>query len=313
MVESIIKTICYFDLLDYPLTATEVWRWLYVTPSAHQQSYSLAAVAETLETDPKLQNIVSRREGFYCLRGREKIIAQRKIRNSAVDKQMKIAVFWTKIFRLIPWIEMVAVASSLPLGNVKETSDIDFFIISQRGHVWITRFFLVGLLKLSRQRPGPNRTKNKICLSYYITDQALSLRSAQLVHEDIVFAYYVAGFLPLYDKAGIYQRWYEDNGWYRQYLPNISQQATVLEVSVSTWLSFWHQMVRIIIMPFYNTLTKDWYTAMQLRILPERLKTLANIDSRVIITEDVLKFHDKDNRLQLRSQWHNKIKTYIYA
>lgn len=313
MIEAIIKTICYFDLLDYPLTAVEVWRWLYVSPSAHQQRYSLTAVAEALEIDEKLHRTLSRREGFYCLRGREKIIPQRKIRNSAVDKQMKIAVFWTKVFRLIPWVEMVAVASSLPLGNVKETSDIDFFIICQKGHVWVTRFFLVGLLKLSHQRPGPKRTKNKICLSYYVTDQALSLQSAQLGHEDVVFAHYVAGFLPLYDQGGVYQRWYQDNSWYRESLPHMAEQATVLQLGVPSWLRLWHRVARVIMILLYNSLTKDWYTAVQLRILPDRLKTLANIDSRVIITEDVLKFHDKDNRLQLKSQWHNKIKTHIYA
>gem|GEM_PF-687937 len=312
MIESILKTICYFDLLDYPLTSTEVWRWYYSNQSPQQNIPSLRQIATALETDPQLKTLLTRREGFYCLAGREKIIAQRKMRNCAVDQQMRIAFFWTKIFRLVPWVRLVAVASSLPLGNVKENSDIDFFIVCTKHHVWITRFLLVGLLKLSRQRPDARRTKNRICLSYYVTDEALSLQSAQLGHEDIAFTNYVAGFLPLYDAGGVYDQWYEINSWYRRSLPNMGKQGTALGIDNPRWLSSWHQIFKILITPFYNAITRDWYTRMQLRILPASLKSLANIDGRVIITEDVLKFHDKDNRLQLKSQWQTNIKNLSY-
>lgn len=313
MIDSILKTICYFDLLDYPLTATEIWRWYYVSPSASQMTPSLQEIAIALETDSRLQKLLIRREGFYCLTGREKIITQRKFRNSAVDKQMRIAFFWTKVFRLIPWVRMVAVASSLPLGNVKEKSDIDFFIVCSKGHVWITRFLLVGLLKLSRQRPSSQQTKNKICLSYYVTSEALSLQTAQLGREDIVFTHYVAGFLPLYDAGGVYDAWYQANSWYRYFLPNMGQHGTAFTVENPPWLTLWHRLFLILIAPFYNSLTRDWYTRMQLQILPDRLKSLANIDGRVIITENVLKFHDKDNRLPMKNLWQAKIKNLSYA
>jgi hypothetical protein len=313
MIEAIIKTICYFDLLDYPLTATEIWRWYYAPPSAATRVPTLPEVVSALEQDQRLQSLLTRREGFYCLKGREHSIAQRKFRNSAVDKQMKIAFFWTRIFRLVPWVRMVAVASSLPLGNVKEKSDIDFFIVCSEHHVWITRFLLVGLLKLSRQRPVAEHTRNKICLSYYVTTQALALQSARLSSDDIVFTNYVAGFLPLYDAGGVYKAWYDANSWYRHTLPNMGPQGTALADQIPWWLPFWHQMFNILIWPLYNPLTRDWYTRIQLQILPERLKSLANIDGRVIITENVLKFHDKDNRLPMRSQWQTNIKKIFHA
>jgi hypothetical protein len=47
-----------------------------------------------------------------------------------------------------------------------------------------------------------------------------------------------------------------------------------------------------------------------LRILPERLKTMANIDSRVIISDQMLKFHDKDNRHEILKKWRERSMRY---
>jgi hypothetical protein len=49
---------------------------------------------------------------------------------------------------------------------------------------------------------------------------------------------------------------------------------------------------------------------MQLRILPASLKSIANIDSRVIISDTMLKFHDKDTRHALKKKWLEKISAY---
>ena len=310
--KSIVRTIAYFDLLNYPLTATEAWRWLYHPPLQQGQPPDLAEVSQALEQSSNLKNVIERQQGFYCLRGRGQLINERKTNNLEADAKLKKAQGYAKVFRLFPSVRLVAVCSSLAAGNVKSSSDIDLFIVSASGQIWVTRFLLAGLLKLLNQRPTVKDTKNKICLSYYVTDQSLDLSAAQLGQDDIAFAYYVEGFLPLYDTDGLYQRLLAANSWLWQRLPNANwPNATTLAVSRPSWLPAWHGFFKVISWPFFNGLSRDWVCGLQLRIMPDKLKAKANVDSRVIVTDSVLKFHDQDDRQWLRHQWQVKAREIL--
>ncbi len=302
--KSILETVCYFDLQDYPLTAVEIWRWLYNPPLTDNRPPTLIEVEELLKNSQLFQKLLDCFQGFYFLRGREQLVLQRKDRNLLADKKMKKAVKYSKLFRLFPTVRMIAVCSSLTSGNVKESSDIDMFIIARNGTIWLTRFLLVMTLKILGQRPTLNQTKDKICLSYYITANALELEQTQAVHDDIVFTYYVDGFLPLYDPDGLYLELYEANQWYRKRLPNSDwPNRTVLEIRDGRGSLWLQNFLTVIFWPLSNRLSRDLLCNLQLSIMPERLKSRANVDSNVIVTDRILKFHDKDNRVAMRQKW----------
>ncbi len=307
---SIIKTLVYFDLLDYPLTATEVWKWLY-RPEVPDDARTLFHVSDSLENSTRLQELVSRREGFYCLRGREDLIPERKRRNNRVDRQLRKTCRVVKLLRLFPSIRMIAIASSLSFGNVKETSDIDLFIVTKKNQIWMTRLFAAGSLKLLRQRPQPMPLPDRFCLSFFVSEDALNVEKAAFGSDDIVFQYYVQSFIPIYDPDGLYARFLKENAWYAKYLPNAYfEQGFLCEVGRPQWLVWWHRFFESISYPFFHGPLSDWYCNLQLKILPDRLKSIANIDSRVIISDQMLKFHDKDNRQELRHKWQERLAAY---
>ena len=308
--KSIIRAVVYFDLLDYPLTATEIWKYLY-KPDVPSQERTLEHICTALEASPALKQCLSRREGFYCLRGREGLIPERKERNLRADRQMRKAVRLVKIFRWLPSIKMIAIASSLPLGNVKRTSDIDLFIIAKKDQIWWTRLLTVGFVKFFRLRPKGAITSNRFCLSFFITEDALDIGSAAFSADDLAFHYYVQTFMPLYDPDGLQEKFLQANRWLWSYLPEAEGgNACVLEVARPHWLQTWHRLAEILTWPLFNGFMSDWYCKIQLNILPSQLKSLANIDTRVIISDTMLKFHDKDNRLQLRALWLERLRAY---
>ena len=45
--------------------------------------------------------------------------------------------------------------------------------------------------------------------------------------------------------------------------------------------------------------------------LPLQLRKMANLDSRVVVTDEVLKFHDNDRRLQFRDAFESLLKRYL--
>jgi hypothetical protein len=44
----------------------------------------------------------------------------------------------------------------------------------------------------------------------------------------------------------------------------------------------------------------------QLKIMPSKLKQMANKDSRVIISNSILKFHENDRRVEYKKRWLEK-------
>src|SRR6266571_5298698 len=65
--QAALRTVAYADVFDYPLNALEVHRYLHAT---------LATVEET-EAALATCGALSRRDGYYTLRGRESLVAVR--------------------------------------------------------------------------------------------------------------------------------------------------------------------------------------------------------------------------------------------
>ncbi|MDP2812520.1 MAG: hypothetical protein Q8O32_02405, partial [bacterium] len=65
--ESIIKTLVFFDIFDYPLTNLELYKWLY----RPDKQYSLLQIKLALEQSEFLKNELVSCEGFYSLKNRE--------------------------------------------------------------------------------------------------------------------------------------------------------------------------------------------------------------------------------------------------
>ena len=58
--KSILSTICYYDIFDYPLTSEEIWRYLYTGEQKEGLETDLNGVLEALEISGKLKEIIER-------------------------------------------------------------------------------------------------------------------------------------------------------------------------------------------------------------------------------------------------------------
>lgn len=308
--KSIFRTILYFDIHDYPLTAWEVWKWLY-KPEGEEHERTLEHVEAALESSEVLQDHIERTEGFYHLIGRSELVPERKKRNNRVHRQLKKTERMVKLLRLFPSIRMIAIASSLATGNVHMSSDIDLVIVSKKNEIWLARLFAAGFLKLLKQRPSMRVTRDRFCLSFFVSEESLKIEHASFGSDDIVFHYYVNSFTPIYDPYGIHERMLKENIWLARYLPHAHVAHRLIhEVDLPQWIRWWHRIFEFVTYPLFHGFMSEWYRRFQLSILPPTLKSLANIDSRVIISDTMLKFHTKDNRRDLLKLWSERAARY---
>jgi len=304
---AIVRTVAFFDLFDYPLTPEEIWRNLSVK----------CELIEVMEAVGEAPGKIESRNGFYFLVGREDAAIKRLGRYNAADRKFKRALLTVKIFRLIPWIKLIALGNLLGAQNLREESDIDLFIVAGNKQVWLTRFFCVGLIKLLGWRPQPGKSRDKICLSFFISDQALDLSGFMLKNKDVghpighptsgafdlYFIYWLAGLTPLYDKDGTYKKLIEANSWLKGYLPNWQTKIPSANRSVSAQaMSFYHDIVDL----FFGGLEPQ-FKSLQIKILPPALKSLMNLDSRVVVNDKVIKLHVNDRREEYRKKFGEKI------
>ncbi len=300
---AIIKTVSFFDIFSYPLTASEIFKWLYKP----QQKYSLSDIRNTLKTSKILKKELAIKEGFYHLKGRNYIHLRRKQNNNLAERKFRKLIYLAKVYRFIPFIRMVAVCNSLGYSNANEKSDIDLFIISRRGTIWLARFFSTLIVKFSGMGPKEDNKKDTFCLSFFVDEKFLDIETSMMNSKDIYYPYWVSNLIPVYNPDGLYENFLEANKWHKRYLPNTYPNQFSKEVKANNFSKFFGILASFIFNPpIIKRWLYNWYRSLQVRIIDKNLKALINIDTRVIVSERMLKFYSNDNRELFARKWRER-------
>ena len=155
-----------------------------------------------------------------------------------------------------------------------------------------------GICQLFGLRPTEKNIKDKICLTFFISEDNLDLKNIALDKNDIYFYYWLATIFPIYNKDKIYEKFRSANSWIKKHLPNF--QPIILDkkqrITFMSSLSFLYNF------DFLERLAKK----IQLKILSPKLRAMANRDTRVIINDKMLKFHSNDRREHYRDKFFKK-------
>ena len=109
----------------------------------------------------------------------------------------------------------------MAFGNVKETSDIDLLIVTRHNRIWLGRFFATGLMQLFGMRRRGPLVAGRICLSFFVTEDALNFRNLSLEPEDIYLPYWISTLEPLVGD-NVYRNLMNQNRWIEEILPNFN-------------------------------------------------------------------------------------------
>lgn len=294
--KSILKTLVYFDLFYYPLTAYETWQYL-------PEKTDYLTCKKTLDSLVD-ENKISQKESFYFLKNKENLIDYRNNRYHFANRKIKIAKKTVKLFKYIPWVKFIALSNLIGRHNMRDGSDIDLFIIGSKNRIWLTRFFCAGLMKLLNKRPNKKTKRDKICLSFYVDSDNLNLKDLSLKNNnDYYFYYWLAGLYPLYDKDFYHYYLLSNNEWLRKYLPNMDFN---LLNSVYKPKNKKTKKTNIIL-----NLVENILAGLQKRIMPKKLKDEANSGSKVVIKQGVIKLYLVDRREEFQLRYLNHLNKYL--
>ena len=196
--QSVFQTVAYADVFDYPLTASEVYR--YLTPPTG----SFEDVIQVL-TDEVLFTRVG---DYFALRGREEIVETRRRRAKVAARLWVKASRYGRILASLPFVRMVSVTGSLAMNNADEGKDVDYMLVTHPKRLWTSRALSLLVARFARLESV------NLCPNYLVTTNALRLseRSLYVAHE-------LAQMIPL-SGMEVYWEMLRLNGWIYDYLPN---------------------------------------------------------------------------------------------
>lgn len=292
--QSILATLAYFDMFEYPLTLLELQRYLFkISPEQNGVKYSLSEIESAWRGDEYLQRQIRFQAGWFYLRGRDELPARRAERYLLAVKKFKRARRTAAILARLPFVRQINVCNSLAFSNARAESDIDLFVVTAPGGVWWARGAALALLKLLRRRP-------EICLSFFVDEDNLDLSGLRMAPDDIYLAFWLVSLYPLYAAPGT-QSLLPANAWLTDYL----LQPTVPEAHpgpirrtparARIWLEYG---LRI----FSGLAGRA-----QLAVMPPAVKSRLFQNTDVVIKPGVLKFHTNDRRGQYWGEFNKRL------
>lgn len=213
---SILKTLVYSDIFDFPLTKEEIWKFL-IGKKIDKKTFEKELEATPLGCNSK----------FYFLSQREEIVEKRNKKKEISQEKIKIAKKIIEKLSFVPTVLLIGISGGLALENSKEKDDIDLFVITRLNTLWITRLLLVLLLILMGQYRGRGKKESqKICLNMLISEKALMFEKDR---QNLYTAHEIVQLKPIFNRSNTYKKFITANHWVKKFLPNAVGRITNYE------------------------------------------------------------------------------------
>ncbi|MDQ3072504.1 MAG: hypothetical protein M3Q97_04465 [Bacteroidota bacterium] len=213
---AILHTIAYFQVFNYPLTARELFTYSNI-PLVKFHAFKNALDGLISES------LICESSGYYFPEGKFYSIAERKDKTERADKYWPAAARFSRLISRIPFVRGIAISGSLSKGQMAMDADIDYFIITEPGRLWLCRAMLVLYKKLFLFN-----SRKYFCINYIIDADNLEIPDRnQFTATEIAF------LVPIYNKE-LLTKFTHANEWAKTYYPHVCQKYRGIQNSESS-------------------------------------------------------------------------------
>lgn len=214
---SVQKTLAYFDIFSYPLSASEINSFLDITMPAG----NLNVLLQKMASEKKIFYC----ETFYSLHDNPLLAQKRFEDNSRAQPMIEKAKRTGRFLFQFPFVRAVGISGSLSKNVAEHRADFDFFIITKVNRLWIAR----TLMHLYKKFTFLTGRQHHYCMNYYVDEQALLLQE-----QNIFTAMELKTLLPVAGTDAM-QQLFDTNAWVNQYLPACDYRVQSSPDNKPTW------------------------------------------------------------------------------
>lgn len=198
--QAVFKTVAYSDIFDYPLTFAQLHRYLEGVPISAEKLQSLI--------DHDLPAQLRHSDGYITLAHRAELIEKREARSALSQQIWPEARRYGRLLTKLPYVRMVAVTGSLAVDNSDPQGDIDYFIVTASGRLWLTRALVIAVVRLAARRGV------QLCPNYLVSEDGLDT-----FQRTLYTAREMTQMVPL-SGLSTYYHMRQLNSWTNRFLPN---------------------------------------------------------------------------------------------
>ncbi|HEX2618231.1 MAG TPA: nucleotidyltransferase domain-containing protein [Flavobacteriales bacterium] len=210
---TVLRTLAYFDVFHHPLTTEEVQRF---GDQASLRGKELLLALQAL----KELGLVEEHKGYWALRDCAAAVAKREDAEARAKARMPKALAMSKRIGRFPFVRAVFLSGSMSKGCLAPDGDIDYFIITQPGRLWVARTLLVLYKKLFLLN-----SRRDFCVNYFIDTEHLTVED-----RNRFTATEVVTLIPTYGNGNT-EAFFEHNAWAFSMYPGMAHPKS-LEVSI---------------------------------------------------------------------------------
>jgi len=211
----IIRTLLYFDIFSYPLLKEEIIKFSGIFKINVNE-------AEGILNRFVAQEYIFKHEKFYSLHAERNDVTKRLKGNRNAEKVLKTAKWISRFIGSFPFVRGVYISGTLSKGYADEESDIDYFIVTEPGRLWIARTLLTAFKKIFLFN-----SRKYFCTNYFIDSDHLEISD-----KNRYTATELLTLIPMYNSE-LFEKLITSNTWTECYLPNYKMNQQVKEKSNS--------------------------------------------------------------------------------
>ena len=288
LANDVLKTLLYFDVFKYPLNIEEISLYSH---------YSLLEVQQILDIFTE-RNIVFYKDGFYSILNNTALISRRLEGNNRAKNILKKARFISRFISQFPFVEAVFLSGSISKGYFGTKDDIDYFVVTTPGRMWVSRTLLIAFKKIFLLN-----SKKYFCLNYFISSNSLEIPEKN--------RFTATEFVTLKPMCGngIHTRMRAQNNWVLEYFPHfINEKKDSLPIKKSYIKQFFEFLLR----GYLGTQLDNYFMKITKRHQQKKFSRFNKTDFNIAFkgTKDTSKHHPDNNQSKVINRLNKKIEAF---
>lgn len=190
------------------------------------------------------------------------------------------AVWVAALLRYVPFVRLVGLNGSMATGTFEATSDIDLYIVTADGHIFLTRILTTGMITLLGLKKSARHHAGKICPNRFAVESYVEITPHDTYHARVFH-----NLIPLYAARGVYERYCSENTWMaRAGFPPVNHPSVLKQSPFAGGIQWFGE--RLLASRWFEQRAERWQRG---RIA--RDPKAGEAGSRVMVSARELRFH----------------------
>ncbi|MBL7940848.1 MAG: nucleotidyltransferase domain-containing protein [Flavobacteriales bacterium] len=191
----VLRTLAYFDIFDHPLKLDELQRF-GAGDGSDPEELLLALI------DLETKGLVHRCGKYW---GAKECAGSVRLREEAEERaraRMPKALVMSRRIARFPFVRAIFLSGSMSKGCLAKDGDIDFFVVTRPGRLWVARTLLILYKKIFLLN-----SRKDFCVNYFLDTEHLTVED-----RNRFTATEVVTLIPTYGN-GTTEAFFERNAW----------------------------------------------------------------------------------------------------